>query len=100
MKIQRPQQSKREDTSPPPGEECLELPLLLPAWQLALLERAASHQGLTVGQLLRRLIWNYLDGRHPHPSPNDTGCKLPVSYNPEAVARLPHVRWSHERSQP
>jgi hypothetical protein len=37
-------------------EEFAELVLLLSNWQLETLERAASRRGLTMGQLLRRLI--------------------------------------------
>ena len=38
------------------AEDCVEFPLLLSAWQCAALERAATRQGLTIGQLLRQLI--------------------------------------------
>ena len=41
-------------------EPLLEVDLLLPNWQMMELEKAASHLGLTMGQLLRRLIWIYL----------------------------------------
>jgi hypothetical protein len=46
----------------PPGieEECVEVALLLPAQQLEALERLASARGLTVGQLFRWLVWDYL----------------------------------------
>jgi hypothetical protein len=46
----------------PPGleEEVVEVPLLLPARQLAALERLASARGLTVGQLCRWLVRDYL----------------------------------------
>jgi hypothetical protein len=40
--------------------EMVELSLLLPAWQLAQLESAARGQGLTTGQMLRRLINAFL----------------------------------------
>ncbi len=36
--------------------EVAELSLLLPAWQIAALEQAAEAQGITVGQLLRRVV--------------------------------------------
>jgi carbon storage regulator CsrA len=38
------------------GEEMVEVPLLLPGWEAAALEKAASDQGLTVGELVRRLV--------------------------------------------
>jgi hypothetical protein len=50
-----------EDSSPGEGK-ILELAVLLPAWQVSALERTASLEGQTMGQLLRRLIGNFLDG--------------------------------------
>ncbi len=37
-----------------------ELPLFLPGWQAAALERRAASQGVTVGRLIRRLLRDYL----------------------------------------
>jgi hypothetical protein len=37
-----------------------ELSLLLPAWQVAELERLARARGLSIGQLIRRLIGDHL----------------------------------------
>jgi hypothetical protein len=39
--------------------EMVELSLLLPQWQVEVLELAARGRGLTTGQMLRRLIGNY-----------------------------------------
>lgn len=36
--------------------DVVELPILLPDWQVTALERAAQERGMTVGQLLRRLF--------------------------------------------
>jgi len=36
--------------------EMVEVAMLLPRWQLAALESAAQRQGLSAGQMLRRLI--------------------------------------------
>jgi hypothetical protein len=36
--------------------EVMELSLLVPAWQVAALEQAAQAEGVTVAQLLRRVI--------------------------------------------
>ena len=36
--------------------EVVELPILLPEWQVSALERAAQERGMTIGQLLRRLF--------------------------------------------
>jgi hypothetical protein len=48
------------DDQVPFPPECVELPLLLPAWQLAALGKEAARRGLTVGQFLRRLIRDWL----------------------------------------
>ena len=45
---------------PCPEEAVVELPLLLPRQQLDALETAARAQGLTMGQMIRRLIAAYL----------------------------------------
>ncbi len=37
-------------------QEVVELPLLLPKWQAAELEAVARERGMTMGQLLRRVI--------------------------------------------
>jgi hypothetical protein len=44
------------------GEAFVELKLLLPNQQLETLENVASTVGVTTGQLLRRLISNWLTG--------------------------------------
>ncbi len=38
------------------GDEVTELPLLLPAWQVGALEQVARAEGITVAQLLRRVV--------------------------------------------
>jgi hypothetical protein len=43
--------------------EMVELPLLLPGWQVDALERVAADAQLTIGQLLRRLV-NHSIARH------------------------------------
>jgi hypothetical protein len=42
-------------------QEVVELPLLLPKWQAVELEAAARQRGMTMGQLLRRVIREALD---------------------------------------
>jgi hypothetical protein len=44
-------------------EEMAELSLLLPGWQAAEMERLAHSRGLTLGQLIRLLIRDYLTDR-------------------------------------
>lgn len=51
----------------------MELPLLVSSRQCAALEKAAQRQGLTIGQLLRRLIAAHL-------AEPDAG--LPAKWNP------------------
>ena len=46
--------------SPPPDGEVIELALLLPPGQVTALERAARREGLTLGQMVRRLIHDFL----------------------------------------
>ena len=55
--------STASTTCPPhPEEECVELAMLLPRWQFDVLASRAGRQGLTVGQLTRRLIRAFLTG--------------------------------------
>ena len=42
-------------------QEVVELPLLLPKWQAVELEAVARQRGMTMGQLLRRVIRQVLD---------------------------------------
>lgn len=44
----------------PRGADVMELPLLLPAGDATALERAARRRGLTVGQMLRLLVREFL----------------------------------------
>jgi hypothetical protein len=49
------------EDSPLGAGKVLELAVLLPAWQVSALERTARLDGQTIGQLLRRLIGDFLD---------------------------------------
>ncbi len=40
----------------PSDSDVVELPLLLPRWQVDALEEAANEQGMTTGQMIRRVI--------------------------------------------
>ena len=45
--------------------EVVEVPLLLPRWQIAALEEMARRNGLTTGQLIRRVITDLVhDAEH------------------------------------
>jgi hypothetical protein len=46
----------------PDASKVCELAVLLPAAQVAALERKAGEEGQTVGQLIRRVIGDFLDG--------------------------------------
>jgi hypothetical protein len=56
------------DDNPSGSQEVAEVPLLLSAGILETLEGVASRRGLTAGQLLRRLVGDFLgrtDGQRP-----------------------------------
>lgn len=58
--------------APAVRNEMIELDFLLPIGQADALEAAAAHRGLTVGQLLRRLVGEFLQTDAPiaaKPSP-------------------------------
>jgi hypothetical protein len=46
-----------------PDVDVVEVPLLLPGWQVAALEAAARREGRTLAEMARRLIRDFL--RHP-----------------------------------
>jgi hypothetical protein len=43
--------------------EIVEIPLLLPRWQILALESVAEERGLTTGQMIRRLIGETISKR-------------------------------------
>jgi hypothetical protein len=45
--------------------EVVEVPLLLPRWQIAALEEIARRHGLTTGQLIRRVIADLVHDAEP-----------------------------------
>jgi hypothetical protein len=46
-----------------PAGEVVEIPLLLPDWQVCALETAASRRGLTTGEMVRSLVREFLSRR-------------------------------------
>jgi len=42
--------------------DVVEIPLLLPGWQVAALATAAQDRGLTAGQMLRSLLHDFIAG--------------------------------------
>ena len=45
--------------------DVIELPILLPEWQLNALETAARDRGMTIGQLIRRLLSDHFADKRP-----------------------------------
>jgi hypothetical protein len=53
-------------TAPSPmAEDVIELPLLIPEWQLECLEDAAHEKNMTVGQYVRRLFTDMFADQRP-----------------------------------
>jgi hypothetical protein len=55
-------------SEPPPDlapGEVVEVPLLLPGWQVSALERAAHRRGLTAGEMVRHLLRDFFAGVLP-----------------------------------
>jgi len=48
-----------------PYADVLEVPVLLPGWQVSALERAAHDRGLTAGEMLRQLLANFFLQKAP-----------------------------------
>jgi hypothetical protein len=63
--------------SPEGPPDVAEISLLLPGWQLSALESAARERGLTSGQLVRRLLRDFID-RHEETEP-ESGERLNAS---------------------
>jgi hypothetical protein len=51
--------------SSPVADDVIELPLLIPEWQLDALEEAARERNMTVGQYVRRLFSDHFSSRRP-----------------------------------
>lgn len=49
-----------------PAAEIVELPLLLPRWQADALEDAANRNGMTTGQMIRRVIADVIGRQTAH----------------------------------
>lgn len=43
----------------PDMEDVVEVPLLLPVWQMSALEKAAYHRGVTAAEMVRELLRTY-----------------------------------------
>jgi hypothetical protein len=55
------QSSYLSSLSPPMGEEdVVEIPLLLPGWQVSALATAAHDRGLTTGEMVRTLLRQFI----------------------------------------
>jgi hypothetical protein len=51
-----------------PESDIVEVPLLLPGWQVAALETAAHDRGLTAGEMVRTLLRDFLNEQTPRPT--------------------------------
>jgi hypothetical protein len=49
-----------QDTAAEQAEEVVEVPLLLPGWQISALEKEAHHRGLTAGEMVRHLLHDFI----------------------------------------
>jgi hypothetical protein len=56
------------EATPGPGDEVVEVPLLLPGWQVSALASAAQDRGVTVGEMVRSLLRGFIASwqRHAH----------------------------------
>ena len=50
--------------------DVVEIPLLIPGWQMDALETAAHARGLTTGEMVRNLVREFITD-HPPARPND-----------------------------
>jgi hypothetical protein len=55
-------------TERPTDDEIVEVALLLPRWQIAALESAATNRGMNMGQMLRRMIGATFGTPSPNPA--------------------------------
>lgn len=60
MKALEMARDSRADGLPRSPEAIVEIPVLLESWLLTSLEQAASAQGMTTGNMVRRLIRDFL----------------------------------------
>jgi hypothetical protein len=49
-----------EPGGPPPESDVVEIPLLLPGWQMDVLERVAHEKGLTAAEMVRQLLRSFV----------------------------------------
>jgi len=65
MSDRLPQSTCRSPSSFPLVEEdVVEIPLLLPGWQVSALATAAHARGLTAGEMVRTLLREFIEGCH------------------------------------
>jgi hypothetical protein len=90
--------SEDPDRGPPEGD-VVEMPLLLPGWQVSVLETAAHDRGLTAAQMLRSLLRDFISGLdRPPPASRScarngpTPCRPAPAYSLEPAMRPPGCR--------
>jgi hypothetical protein len=60
MKASYPDRTKAADAAVAEPEDVVEVPLLLPCWQVSALATAAHDRGLTAGQMVRSLLSDFI----------------------------------------
>jgi hypothetical protein len=58
--------------------EVVEVPMLLPGWQMSALERAAHNRGLTAGEMVRHLLRDFFRATLPARGADPTPGKVKV----------------------
>jgi hypothetical protein len=59
--IERPGMEAAVADFPPADLEVVEIPLLLPGWQVLALEKAAHAQGMTAAEMLRSVLSEFIN---------------------------------------
>ena len=60
MDVFDPPPGVEEPSTPPLEGEVVELPLLLPGWQMSKLEKVAHQHGMTTAAMVRHLLRDFL----------------------------------------
>ncbi len=75
-----------DSEGPPPANDVVEIPLLLPGWQMDALESAAHDRGLTAAEMVRQLLRAFIVEM-----PKTLGCTPRPAGRTEAALERPAV---------
>jgi hypothetical protein len=67
------------------SDEVIEVPLLLPGWQMSALEQAAHRRGLTAGEMVRSLLSDFFARPQPVQAPPGQTPPGPNGLKPRAL---------------